>query len=407
VSSSGKNANLLISPALAIGLVLVSAITLIGYAALSAYAPDFRDASDGQAHVLSNSAVGYAGLKILLEAKGTTVFVDRGLRGQVPGQPSLKILTPPPGSSSGQIKSLCGSTPCLIVLPKWLVYPDPIRRGRVMKMSMLPLDDTRALLQDFSRGTKIAAAKGISPPSLNSPFGWPLPGKLASVESLQTLSGKDWFGNLETADGKLVLAQLTKSQVYVLADPDLVNTQGLKDEATSDLALTLIDQLRAGDGPVVFDVTLNGYRRSEDILRAMFAPPFLGATLCALMAALLIGFHAFVRFGAPIRSQEGFALGKAALVDNTAQLIRVMGRERQMGARYAIATRNLVLRGLGLSRGMESRQIDAVLAALERRSGDLQFSALSTEAQSVSRRSDLVTVTEKLFRWRERILHAR
>jgi len=407
VSDSGKSPNRLISSVLAIGLVLVSALSLIGYAALSAYAPDFRDASDGQAHVLSNSAIGYAGLKVLLEARGNSVFIDHGLRGQAPAHPSLKILTPPPGTASAKIKSLCDATPCLIILPKWAVYPDPIRRGRVMKMSALPTEDTSALLKDFSKNSTVALGKGSAGPGLTAPFGWPLPRKLAAVDSLQTVSGKGWFGNLETVEGGLVLAQLNKSQVFVLADPDLVNTHGLKDEATSAVALTMIDQLRAGDGPVVFDVTLNGYRRSEDILRAMFAPPFLGATLCALLAALLVGFHAFVRFGVPVRSQEGFALGKAGLVDNTAQLVRVMGRERQMGVRYAAAMRNLASRALGLARTLENRQIDAVLAALERKGTDLQFSELSAEAQHIRRRADLVTLAEKLFRWRERILHAR
>jgi hypothetical protein len=408
VSDSGKSANRLISPALAIGLVVVSALSLVGFAALSAYAPDFRDSSDGQAHVLSSSAIGFAGLKILLENEGMSVLIDRGLRGDVPTKPSLKILTPPPGSTSSEIKTLCGATPCLVILPKWIVYADPIRRGRVMRMAPLPLDATSALLKDFSQGSKIDAAKGTSRPRLEDPPGWPfIPKSLAQIDSLRTLSGNSWGGILETEDLDAVVAQLEKTQIFVLADPDLMNTQGLKDEGNSALAMTIVDQLRASDGPVVFDVTLNGYRRSEDILRAMFAPPFLGATFCALMAALLIGFHAFVRFGAPVRSQEGFALGKAALVDNTAQLVRVMGREPQMGVRYAAAMRNLVLRSLGLSRGTESRQIDAVLAALERRGGDLQFSALSVETQRVSRRSDLVTVARKLFQWRERILHAR
>ena len=196
-------------------------------------------------------------------------------------------------------------------------------------------------------------------------------------------------------------------EVAVLADPDLMNTHGLKDEATAALALTAIQKLRWGPGPVSFDVTLNGFRRSRDILRSLFAPPFLGATLCAVVAAFLIGFHAFSRFGAVARPAPGFALGKAALVDNTAQLIRIMGREPRMAERYAVATRNLVLRALGLERRLEQKQIDAVLGALERRESDAKFSEIAAEAGRVRRRSDLMRVAASLYRWRERIVHAR
>jgi len=50
---SGETAQVM-APRVAIGLVLVSMLSLLAYFALSAYAPDFRNESDGQAHALSN-----------------------------------------------------------------------------------------------------------------------------------------------------------------------------------------------------------------------------------------------------------------------------------------------------------------------------------------------------------------
>lgn len=399
----------LISPALAVGLVLVSALSLIAYFALSAYAPDFRDASNGDAHVLSSSAIGFAGLKVLLQEDYVQTLVDRGLDENGTAPPSLKILTPSILSSSSEIKKVCGRG-CLVILPKWLPVGDPIERGRVMKVGVLGGKEIARLLEAFAKDSKVDQGKGTRVPAFTSPLSWQIPNGIAAIDSLQTISGKGWFPAIQTADGKIVLAYAYTgggSEVAVLADPDLMNTHGLKDAATAALALTAIDRLRLGPGPVSFDVTLNGFRRSRDILRTMFAPPFLGATLCAIVAAFLIGFHAFSRFGAAARPAPGFALGKTALVDNTAQLIRIMGREPRMAERYATVTRNLVLRALGLERRLEQRQIEAVLGALERRVSDVNFSEISAEAERVRRRSDLMRVAAKLFRWRERIVHAR
>ena len=410
MSGAGASRSPLISPILAVGLVLVSALALIAYFALSAYAPELRDESNGDAHVLSRSAIGFAGLKVLLEADGVPSVIDRGPAADGASPPSLRILTPSILSPSAKIKALCARSPCLVILPKWLPIGDPIRRGQVMKLAPFEAKTIAPLLEAFSKDSKIDQRKDTRALALSSPLSWPVPDRLAQIDSLQTLSGRGWFPAIRAADGKIVLAYAHTGggrQVVVLADPDLMNTHGLKDEATAALALTAIERLRQGPGPISFDVTLNGFRRSRDLLRIMFAPPFLGATLCAIVAAFLIAFHAFSRFGAAARPAPGLALGKTALVDNTAQLIRIMGREPRMAERYAIASRNLVLRALGLQRRVEQRQIELVLGALERRSTDTKFSEISAEVGRVRHRTDLMRVAAKLYSWRERMIHAR
>ena len=63
-----------------------------------------------------------------------------------------------------------------------------------------------------------------------SAFG-PFPDNLAKTDSLQTISGADWLPLISSADGGAVLAKLKDYPVYVLADPDLMNTHGLNDRA--------------------------------------------------------------------------------------------------------------------------------------------------------------------------------
>lgn len=409
MSETGARPSPLISPALALGLVLVSALSLIAYSALSAYAPDLRDESGGDAHVLSRSAIGFAGLKVLLQEDGIPSVIDRGLAARGATPPGLRILTPSILTPSSEIKALCRQVPCLVILPKWLPALDPIKRGQVMKVAPFDGKSIARLLEAFTKDSKIDQRKDTLAPLLTSPLSWQIPTHLAPIDSLQTISGKDWFPAIRTSDGRMVLAYSYFGggrEAFVLADPDLMNTHGLKDEATAALALAIVDKLRAGAGPVSFDVTLNGFR-SLDVLRTMFAPPFLGATLCAIVAAFLLVFHAFSRFGAAARPAPGFALGKTALVDNTAQLIRIMGREAGMGERYAVATRNLVLRALGLQTRVGQKQIEQVLGAIERRDADAKFNEILLEAGRVRRRSDLMQVVARLYRWRERILHAR
>src|SRR5882724_1455232 len=114
---SGETAQVM-TPRVAIGLVLVSMLSLVAYFALSAYAPDFRNESDGEAHALSKSAIGFAGLRVLLDASGIPNSVDRGIR-PAP-KPGLMILTPSPVSTAKDVAELAFKSPSLIILPKWL-----------------------------------------------------------------------------------------------------------------------------------------------------------------------------------------------------------------------------------------------------------------------------------------------
>jgi len=407
---SAQGAQRPISPAIALGLVLVSALSLIAFLALSAYAPDLRDEANGDAHALSNSAIGFSGLRFLLTAAGIDNAIGRGTRLREGKLPSLTVLTPEITSRSSEIKSLSQRKIVLIILPKWLPFPDPVRPGFVDKVAAFSGRDIAALLKDLSKDTKIEQAKGSKGVALALAADFPglyLPSQSAPIDTLQTISGPHWIPIITGGKGHVVLALLEGTAVFVLADPDLMNNHAIASSKEAAFAISFFSATRSRRGPVVFDVTLNGFNRAPDPLRTMFAPPFLGATICAILAALLIGFHAFARFGEPRPPPPGFALGKTALVDNTAELVRVMNREPRMAERYAIVTRNLVWRGLGIRRQVERDQADATLKALERRAGGLEFDALNAEAARVRRKSELMRVAGQLFRWRERIVHAR
>jgi len=400
-----------ISPRIAIGLVIVSMLSLIAFFALSAYAPDFRIENEADAHALSKTAVGYAGLRVLLDEDGVANVLDRGSR--APNQPvfSLVVLAPPPGTEPKALLDAAlpanDSQPRLIVLPKWEALADPAAFGRVVKGGTYNPKTLTAMLKSLSPTTAVDHGRGLQPARFK-PYGlWttPIPGHLAPIDTMQTIAGRDWEPLIVRRDGGTVLARLKGSNLAVLSEPDLMNTHGLKDVDTAALALAVIAGLRKGGGPVAFDLTLNGMGRTPSLLREMFAPPFLGATLCAIFAAMMIGFHAAVRFGPPARRGPVYARGKTALVSNAADMIRMLHREPNMAGRYALTTRNLVANALGIRRQASAHE-DDVFRGLERVDA-ARFAELLNETQRVDSRAGLLALARKLYDWRQGTVHAR
>lgn len=404
--AQGGAAAQVMAPIVAIALAAVSALSLIAFLALSAYAPDIRSGSDVGAHALSKSAIGFAGLGILLEASNISNSVSHGRMSH--DNSSLTILTPSVENSSGEISQLALRQESLIILPKWQPMPDPSAYGQVLNIGVLPRELVEKLLRSFSPTSKIKRQMGQR---IGRLFGTPgmFPADhydISGMDATQTLGGKDWIPLLVDQHGNAVLSTLRSRPVYVLADPDLMNTHGLHDVSTASLALQIIKRLRVSHAPVLFDVTLNGFGQSPSLLRGLFEPPFLGATLCAIFAAVLIGFHATVRFGAPQRAEVDVERGKTALTRNTADLIRMLHREPGMASRYAQVTKRLVLHELGMRRQHDAGNGETLLKVLERDKGT-SYSELLAEAEQVKNRAHLVILANSLFQWKERMVHAR
>jgi len=90
------------SPMVVLAMVLAGLFSFSAFLVLSAYAPDLRGGSDGGAHALSKSAVGFAGIVRLLRAEGDDVDISRRLGADRDPAWSLLVLTPDadPGMNS-------------------------------------------------------------------------------------------------------------------------------------------------------------------------------------------------------------------------------------------------------------------------------------------------------------------
>ena len=192
-----------------------------------------------------------------------------------------------------------------------------------------------------------------------------------------------------------------RGDIYILSDPDLLDTHGLKDITTARAAVAILDGLRGERGPLVLDVTLHGFARGRNILKLAFEPPFLALTLCLLAAAALIGWHAFVRFGPAATAIRAVAFGKGALVDNSSALIHVTRREPRMAPAYVDLVRNLVARLIGAPRDLDRTQLDALLDRIGRAKGaEESITGLTNAAVGLKDNAALMRVARRLHRWR-------
>jgi hypothetical protein len=291
----------------------------------------------------------------------------------------------------------------LIVAPKWNTRPDPRQLGWVEPVSLADTDSLRRLLKPALSDVLIDRRSDIAAHRLQGATdGAPLAGMTTGqIVHLQTIrKAGALIPIVVDAEGEVVLAATSDMRLFLLSDPDLLNTRGLRDLAGARVASALVDALhRAGSG-IVFDVTVNGFNTPPSLFKLALTPPFLGATLCLVAAAVLMGLHAVSRFGAPVSEGRVFALGKRALADNSAALIRLAGREPRMAARYADLTRDAVIRALGASR-MPADQVDAFLDRVaERHGANRRLAELARAARYASGRGDALAAAQALHDWR-------
>jgi hypothetical protein len=95
-------------------------------------------------------------------------------------------------------------------------------------------------------------------------------------------------------------------------------------------------------------------------------------------------------------------LGKRALADNTAGLIRMGRREHRMGLPYANMMKRIVVKAVGAPANLDPVAQTTMLDRVsELSNSQLRFSALVGEAGGASNPTDLVKIASELHRWKQ------
>ena len=401
-----------LTPWLVGGAVIAFALFLLALA----FPPDLQP-TDGGAHALSRSPVGYAGLLRLLDADGSHTLVTRtGALPQGVSRDALLVLTPRETTTAAEVLKLTRGRRALVIAPKWRTVGDPARPGRLLKLGPLPpapflklastiLDVGTVDGAPASLVTTRRMAPALQP--ANDDVTAPTTAPLHLVEGLRTFSGGQLMSVVVDARGQTLVARTPSRPVYVLSDPDLLNNQGVADLRVARAAVALVSDLADGD-PVVWDVTLDGIHARtppNNPLKVLFLPPLLPATLCLFVAAALTAFATRARFGAVEDTGRAYAFGKRALADSTASLISLAGREARFAPRYAELARDAAVAAAGLPAGRDAQ--DAALDRIGARRGAGGWSDVRAAAQSVTGVRGLLASAHRTWTWRREMTRGR
>lgn len=335
------------------------------------------------AHASATGLNGYAGFARLLEKEGFDVELSRTPSGLE--TTDLLVLTPPMNADAEEIGQIIANRdylgPTLVILPKWQASGPPnnlqsesadkfkdgwVQLGGGIEQTwaedlpgVFSLDqEVEVLDKDATLGWEGVETAGELPTrtiayaeenALHSPLITDDAGHTLALSVLGE-EGSDYYDDAHWT-------------IFVV-EPDLVNNYGLAKPENAEAALALVREAGYGGDyeSVTIDMTLNGFGGADNLLTLAFRPPFLAATLCLILAMLIVGWRAFLRFGPAAVSGPEIAFGKKRLVSNGAGLIVRANRFGLLAAPYADLSARRLAQRLGLIKP-DPEAIDAALAA--------------------------------------------
>jgi hypothetical protein len=270
--------------------------------------------------------------------------------------------------------------------------------------NIFPKNDSAAAIEIAIPGVQPAAPEKPAPPAQWTGMG--LAGTLPTQFALYAEPAAAHDALIRDSSGRVLSFSVVPRPdgdpdedaypVTFLAEPDLANNYGLADAKRAAAVIALVDGLTYDGeiGNVTFDMTLNGFGASENLLTLAFRPPFLAATLSLLAALLIVGWRAFMRFG-PAASARGpdIAFGKRQLITNGAGLIVRARRFGLLAKPYAALSARRLAERLGLARP-DPEAIDAALA--RRLPAEEPFTLRAARMEAAEKPADLLAAAQNL-----------
>jgi hypothetical protein len=375
--------------------------------------------SDG-GHAHGKGLNGFAGLTRLLERSGRAVEASRN-EGKLSSY-GLLVLTPPHYADGEKLSEAIDRRrtigPTMVILPKWYASQAPdFQKGA--KSGWVTLSGSGSpQWKGFADDVSVSLGKGR---------GWRtegLSGVLPDHDQVQSGSGSAQLIPLvRSENGRTLAAYLADDGYYpalnrmagmptafggasnyrhpliFVFEPDLLDNYGMARRENAQLAERLISAASGGKNlPVTFDLTFNGLGRSANLLTLAFTPPFLAATLCLIIAGVIIAWRAMRRFGPPLTEDRPIALGKRQLVVNSAGFIRRTGRLHLLGPPYASLQRERLADLLGLRKQETNAALDRQIEhRLEARGiGEVPFSQLTRQLEQARTAHELLRTAQTI-----------
>ena len=420
VTGTGRAA---FNPKVVFGLLMFGAAAFFAMLYFIGSGNTGRDINDGQAHAAGKGLTGYAALAGILEEEGYEVSLSRSQNGL--NDDGLLVLTPPAYADAEDITAILNDRryigPTMVILPKWMAFQVPAFFGSEAEDGWVQLvgSDTPQWTGELEGEFALEVENSVeNTKKLVTWQGLGLAGKLPDSRHLSATdsaivplvlgqSGEAFAGftdddgyypmlseavGIDAGDGEYL--DQDKWPVIFVIEPDLMNNYGFADRNRANFAVELVSLSMQRDFlPVTFDLTLNGLGQSENLLTLAFRPPFLAATLCLILALIVIAWRAFRRFGPPVAEGRSIAFGKARLVKNSAGFIQRSKRLHLLSGPYSDMIRARLGKALSL-RHIDDETIDAALA--RRRPDAPSFSRLAADLRNASSPQEILRAAAAL-----------
>jgi len=337
-------------------LIAVLAVAAMLMALVS---PNVRRGAAGMMHpdpvgptVYSKSALGHAVFYRLLETLGTPVAISESGSGAHIDAGSVLVIAEPRADETTlrEVSAMLSTGTVLLVLPKRVGKSDPQRPNWIGDDQLVPEFAAADVLRlaDPSAGLVRNAAAGS--------WAGSLAGGSPAIQAAQLIHSQKLRPLLAAGDGILIGERRDRGRrVVVLADPDLIANYSLARGDNAALAVSLIENLRAGrGGTVVFDEFVHGFSpRPFQMLGILFQFPFVLVTLQLGLAIALGVWAATGRFGAPAALPPPIEAGKRSLIEAGARLLDRWGNQEALAERYFEAVVRDAGRELRAPRGLD------------------------------------------------------
>jgi hypothetical protein len=359
----------------------------------------------------SRSAIGHAGIADVLQQLGLPVIKSRynSLAKLSPG--SVLVIAEPrlAGQSEEATRDLLKAANILLVLPKWTGEPSEQFPGWLREVHERAADQALAVLRLAAPRATLSRESGTPQWTTNAL------GLAPSLVSPVQLVRGDRLRPIIASERGILLAEIAERgrRIWILADPDVIANHGLVRENNAALAVAIVKRLRGDSGSVVFDETVHGFAAPVgNPLQLLFRFPFVVATAQALMAAALLLWATWARFGAPQVIPPALGAGRQALLVNMATLIDVTGHHQVMIRRYIQETVRDTARQLHAPKGL----IAGALVTWLQRVGNAR--GVDVDCGEVVRRAavlddtrgnlaPLARLARDIHRWKQEIIDGR
>ncbi len=382
-------------------LIALGVLLMLGFLLISGFGNALTPANPLHPSATSRAAIGFAGVRDLVERLNLA-----GEDGDAIGDwdhPGLLILTPRVDTTPEQITDIItyrssSELATLVVLPKWAVSPAEGNSDWAEGHGLLPIGSINAIFPQVDDGIRSTIGR-TGPAETLGPEGFVLP---ATVQATPL----DPFNETEARNTVVILTD-HPGEVYLMTDPDLINNIGMKSAANAAAAIRLFGELSELSGPteIAFDLSLPKGADERNLIQLMFTPPFLAVTIAVFAAALLAGLASANRFGPVRREARTVAFGKAALIENIANLTRAAGRVTGGGSAYADAFRERMRARLQAPAMIDGTGLDgdALDAWFDARHPTRRYSEIDRRLRAARTEAALLNAARDMHDWQREV----